>query len=230
MPTPTLTESAPQADTDARFPWRGGFLVAVRDRDEATVPTFRVEGVDEPAPDFSGLLWKQLPDYGYSYGAPQYASLEDGEVLVFDDARTTASGDYAHGVFRWTRDGGARFEALPVPASYGAFFPTALVASASDDVWVGAAIKREPFEPDFPGCPITVWSSLDDVYLAHWDGHAWSQAWSPRAMGRLRDLSVHDGTLTVETGWGPDLPQYLEGAAADATWERSPKGVWTKKK
>ena len=241
VPTPAspaeATGSAPAArvdmpdaavlpeDTRARLPWLGGTLIAERDAEEPRVPMFVVEGTGRAAPDFSALAWKQVPDYGY--GAAQYASLASGEVLVFDGAKKDDR-TFADGIFRWSFERGARFEALPIPSTYGAFFPTALVARATDDVWAGAAIKREPFEDDFPGCPITVWSSLDDVYLAHYDGAAWTHVWTPHQMGRLRAITDRDGTLVLETGWGPDRPDYLSEAGEDATWERSAKGIWTK--
>jgi hypothetical protein len=224
--TSTSTSTSNEENDVVRIPWRGGMLVALRDPSEYVVPAFRAEGTYDPAPDFSGLAWKQTPDY-HTYGAPQYAALTSGEVLVFDGGRRSED-EWAWGVFRAAPGEAARFEKLPVPSSYGAFFPTALVANATDDVWVGAAIKREPFEDDFPGCPISVWSSLDDVYVAHWDGRAWTQLWTPHRIGRLRTLTEKDGALVLETGWGPDRPDYLADSPEDATWERSAKGAWTR--
>ena len=215
-------------DGATHVPWRGGNLIALREDTEPSVPRFSIAGSDEAPPDFSSIAdWKEQPNYPYS--SPQYATLPSGELFVFDAAIDEAHRDYADGVFRWSPDRGASFEKLPVPSTYGAFQPTAIVANATDDVWVGAAIKREPFGDDFPGCAIIVFHSLDDTYLAHWDGQTWSQLATPRGMGRLRTLTEHDGTLTVETGWGGNRPPYLDDdVPADATWERAPNGAWSK--
>jgi hypothetical protein len=238
---PPAPLTAPSIDKDqegyvhVRIPWIGGTsLVGDLQGEDPLVPSFRVEDGDAPAPDFTALSTKQgaWPRY---YNEPVYqAILDEPEVLVFDDG-IDEDQVWRRGVFRWSNSAGARFETLPVPATYGAFTPTALIARATDDVWAGAAIKREDFEPGFPGCPSIVWASLDDAYLAHWDGRAWAQVFTPPGMGRLRTMTLgDDGTLTLETGWTSEereaqgvSPEEAK-ASRTSTWTRSVNGVWKK--
>jgi hypothetical protein len=247
-PAPVAHESAPPValreatlDTDeeghvrVQVPWANGTrLTALLTGDDPQVPAFHVEDGVAPEPDFTILAVKQSQSPRY-YIQPVYATLlDEPELFVFDDGQG-ANGVWKRGIFRWSPRTGARFEDLPVPSTYGAFAPTALLARATDDVWAGAAIKREDFEPDFPGCPSIVWASLDDVYLAHWDGRAWTQVATPPFMGRLRAMSFDDaGALTLETGWTSEEREahgLTEDEARDihpSTWTLT-AGLWTRR-
>jgi hypothetical protein len=110
--------------------------------------------------------------------------------------------DFQLGVVYTDAGGKQQLAVLPRAREPYATFGAQVIARAEDDVWVFASeTSGDGFDDSHSYCPISIRSSQDGGYVAHFDGARWRQLPWPAPGAPLAEVVNNaDGSLDVVTG------------------------------